>query len=76
MLFRETNIWATVPSLVIDEQFAPFDLARFQIETFNKAGGSRKADLIQMQSLTNHTTDALDFEKNTFDSMGQLSNPV
>ena len=63
MLFRETNICATVPSLVIDEHFAPFVLARFQVETFNKSGGSRKSDLIQIQSLTNHTTDALNLGK-------------
>ena len=60
MLFRENNICATVPSLVIDDHFSPFVLARFQVETFNKSGGSRKSDLIQIQFLTNHTTDALD----------------
>ena len=63
MLFRETNICATVPSLIIDEHFAPFVLARFQVDTFNKSGGSRKSDLIHIQSLTNHTTDTLNLEK-------------
>ena len=62
MLFRETNICATVPSIDINEQFAPFVLARFQVETFNKSGGSRKSDLIHIQSLTNHTTDTLNLE--------------
>ena len=66
MLFRETSICSTVPSLVIYEHFAPFVLARFQVETFNNSGGSRKSDLIQIQSLTNITTDALDREKHVW----------
>ena len=66
MLFRETSICSTVPSLVIYEHFAPFVLARFKVETINNSGGSRKSDLIQIQSLTNITTDALDREKHVW----------
>ena len=53
MFFRETSICSTVPSIVIYEHFAPFVLARFQVETFNNSDDRL-------------TTDALDREKHVW----------